>query len=341
MPYGGNDEKKRKHYLGVFQGIIDPAAQSIGFETKRSDIAGQPGDITKDIIEDLARADIVVADLSEGNSNVLFELGIRHALRKSGTIHIVNKDQHIPFDVRQYRAVEYSTELAELSASVAEIRSAIEKRLTQPARSDNPVHDALTQLPVDVMKVGTEDQTDKIRDLQQRLESLGIENDSLKERLEQVQANPRAEEEKAIDGLFDEPDRILQTTGQNVLLHLNRALQEGGKEKFVAELRAAVKSPYLTENDLAAISNMCVELDLEAHRIAVLREARKRFPEVKVFFTHYTSALLRSSSRPHQEEGSHLAEEFYGIVKDSDDIQVKQPGRITDIADILPGAVNR
>src|SRR5215207_2752710 len=95
MPYGGKDEQRRKHYLGVYQGIIQPAATEVGLEPKRSDIAGQPGNITRDIVEDLATAEVVIADLSEGNPNVLFELGIRHVLRKSGTIHIVNRDEHI------------------------------------------------------------------------------------------------------------------------------------------------------------------------------------------------------------------------------------------------------
>jgi len=169
MPYGGNNEDRRKHYLGIYQGIIEPAATAAGFVTKRSDIAGQPGDITKDIIEDLATAEVVIADLSEGNPNVLFELGIRHALRKSGTIHIVNREDHIPFDVRQYRAVEYSIELSELVTSITAIRTAIEKRQQQPSRSDNPVHDVLPQLPVDVLTVGSQDQVSEIKDLQKRL----------------------------------------------------------------------------------------------------------------------------------------------------------------------------
>lgn len=35
MPYGSKDEKQRKHYLGVFQGIIQPAAAAVGLEAKR------------------------------------------------------------------------------------------------------------------------------------------------------------------------------------------------------------------------------------------------------------------------------------------------------------------
>lgn len=336
MPYGGEDDKRRKHYLGVYQGIIEPAVKALGFETKRSDIAGQPGDITKDIIEDLARADLVVADLSEGNPNVLFELGIRHVLRKSGTIHIVNKDHHIPFDLRQYRAVEYSAELSELTASINEIRVAIEKRISQPTRSDNPVHDSLTQLPVNVMNIGTEDVAGSIRQLQARVEALSLENDSLKEHLREAQENPRANEDKEIDAFFDEADLIMQTTGQNVLLHLNRSLQEGGKNAFVAELRNAVKSPYLSEGDLGAISNMCSELDLDAHNIAVLREAKKRFPESLIFFTHFTSALLRSASAAHKEEGRQLAEHYYGIMQENGEIIVGQARKIADVEELFP-----
>jgi len=336
MPYGGGDENRRKHYLGVYQSIIKPAAAAAGFATKRSDIAGQPGSITKDIIEDLARAEVVIADLSEGNPNVLFELGIRHALRKSGTIHIVNKQEHIPFDVRQYRAVEYSVDLSELGTSVAEIASAIGKRLEQPARSDNPVHDTLPELPMNVLAQGSEDQSENIKRLQERLEALSTENDQLKGALGDLEADPLAQSERDLDALFDEADGIMQTTGENVLLHLNNALQQGGKDALVAKLREVIKSPYLTESDLAAINNLCAELDLDAHRLAVLNEARRRFPESKIFLKHYTQVLLLSPSPDRKAQGQRVSEEFFGVEKTDDGISVGHPERITEVDELFP-----
>ena len=50
-------------------------------------------------------SDIVIADLSEGNANVFYELGIRHALHKCSTILIIQEGYDIPFDLKQHVAV--------------------------------------------------------------------------------------------------------------------------------------------------------------------------------------------------------------------------------------------
>ena len=71
MPYGGSDPDRRKHYEGGYWSIIVPAAQKAGLECKRSDIAGEPGNVTSDIISELADASVVIADLSEGNANIV------------------------------------------------------------------------------------------------------------------------------------------------------------------------------------------------------------------------------------------------------------------------------
>jgi hypothetical protein len=132
MPYGGNDEKAQKLFAGVYQTIVSAAARNAGYEPERSDIAGEPGNVTHDVIRDLAESEIVVADLTTGNPNVFFELGIRHVFRKSGTVHIVNGAQSLPFDVSQYRAIKYSpTELADIPEAIKSIEDAIRKRELQ------------------------------------------------------------------------------------------------------------------------------------------------------------------------------------------------------------------
>jgi hypothetical protein len=172
MPFGAEDEQRQRFFLGVYQGLIVPAAERAGYTVHRSDLGGAPGNITADIVQDLADADIVIADLTEGNANVLFELGIRHALRKSGTVHIVDESRPIPFDVRQYRAVKYSTDLADIPSVVAEIAKAIVQREQNPARSDNPVHDTILDLPVDYRMLGQEAALQQINELQSELDRL-------------------------------------------------------------------------------------------------------------------------------------------------------------------------
>src|SRR6185295_14425592 len=87
-------------------------------------------------------------------ANVFFELGIRHAFHKSGTVHIVDATHPLPFDVRHYRVIPYSTDLSDLPDVINLVADAMKKREDQPMRADNPVHDAIASLPADIRNTG-------------------------------------------------------------------------------------------------------------------------------------------------------------------------------------------
>jgi len=55
------------------------------------------------LIED----DLVVADLTDLNPNVFYEVAVRHAARKP-IVHLITAGQEIPFDVANMRAVPYA-----------------------------------------------------------------------------------------------------------------------------------------------------------------------------------------------------------------------------------------
>lgn len=65
--------------------------------------------ILADIISPIYEADVVLADLTGLNPNVMYELGIAHSFNKK-TIVITKDDLgKLPFDLKQYRAKDYST----------------------------------------------------------------------------------------------------------------------------------------------------------------------------------------------------------------------------------------
>jgi hypothetical protein len=77
MPFTERDDR---HLTGFFEEVVvnlfTPAATAAGFEVQT---AKRPGSdvIQATIVNDLLKADIVLADLTEHNPNVLFELGLR------------------------------------------------------------------------------------------------------------------------------------------------------------------------------------------------------------------------------------------------------------------------
>lgn len=64
------------------------------------------GSIISGIASSLNTADLVIADLTGLNPNVMYELGVRHTLKR-GTIIISQEIASIPSDLRDYMCVEY------------------------------------------------------------------------------------------------------------------------------------------------------------------------------------------------------------------------------------------
>ena len=99
--------------------------------------------ILADIIMPIYNADVILADLSGLNPNVMYELGIAHSLNKK-TIVITRDDlETLPFDLKQYRAKDYSTHFKKFN----ELVSYLEKHLTGAVDGSvvfsNPVSDFL------------------------------------------------------------------------------------------------------------------------------------------------------------------------------------------------------
>lgn len=99
MPF---TEREDRHPTGFFDEVLEslltPALTEAGFRVKTAKRAGTDV-IQSTIVKELLEADLVVADLTEHNPNVLFELGVRMAedlpvalIRASGTGPIFDVD---------------------------------------------------------------------------------------------------------------------------------------------------------------------------------------------------------------------------------------------------------
>lgn len=109
MPFG---KKKGPDGLeidfnAIYSLLIKPALEAAGFEARRADEETKSGDILTDMFQELLLADLCLADLSIDNANVFYELGIRHAFRKRGIIHIQAGRAYMPFDVFNVRTIPY------------------------------------------------------------------------------------------------------------------------------------------------------------------------------------------------------------------------------------------
>lgn len=130
----------------VLEYIIKPAAESCGYSVIRGDQTPSPAAITIDIVNQLLDSDVVIADLTDDNPNVHYELGIRHAIGKP-VIQIIEQTQSkdIPFDVRQMRTIEFDyTSLPSAMQCQAKIKEAIKSIESGSHRAINPIVAALS-----------------------------------------------------------------------------------------------------------------------------------------------------------------------------------------------------
>ena len=125
-PIGDLDSETRDASDKVKRHIIDPPATEKGYQTLRPDSISMPGRIDRQIVDHLKDDDLVVADLTDQNPNVFYELAIRHAVRKP-VILIGKAGQNIPFDVSAQRVIFY--DLADPD-SVAESREELKRQIS-------------------------------------------------------------------------------------------------------------------------------------------------------------------------------------------------------------------
>lgn len=88
--------------------LIKPVVESKGLVCVRADEILHSGSIDVQMYKELLQADLVIADLSTSNSNAIYELGIRHALRPYTTI-VVSEDKLVyPFDLNHIVISKYN-----------------------------------------------------------------------------------------------------------------------------------------------------------------------------------------------------------------------------------------
>jgi CheY-like chemotaxis protein len=139
MPFSRTRSCRSEDWTEIFVNAIKPAVEGAGFsyECRRSD--GLAGNIIEDILDQLNRADLVIADLTDRNPNVFYELGVRHALRR-GTVLIAQNRAHVPFDLRPYAIQEYRWKTkAEKDELTTRLREVICELEVNPQRGASPV----------------------------------------------------------------------------------------------------------------------------------------------------------------------------------------------------------
>ncbi|MHC4118890.1 MAG: hypothetical protein ACYSWO_15430 [Planctomycetota bacterium] len=99
--------------------ILHGVAEIHGLNMRRVDQKADPNPIVSDILEEIERAEIIVADLTGLNPNVLYEVGIAQ-VRCDSVVLLGKKGQSLPFNLSAIRCIFYDLDTREGQIELAD-----------------------------------------------------------------------------------------------------------------------------------------------------------------------------------------------------------------------------
>jgi hypothetical protein len=148
-PFGTKTDRAGKeiNFEHIHHELIAPALDAAGLRGGTTGEIIDAGNIREDMFGLIIEADLIVCDITVHNANVFYELGIRHALRKKGTVLIKGApvDDSTPFDILTDRYLEYSID--DPGKKKSELADVIRATLVSSRETDSPLFKMLPTLP--------------------------------------------------------------------------------------------------------------------------------------------------------------------------------------------------
>jgi hypothetical protein len=143
MPFSKSSERHTEEYWTQhFNEFLKPIVEECGVNVYR--VQAMREDIIKKIIYSLVTTPIVIADLTDHNPNVFWELGVRQSF-KHNTITIAEEGTTLPFDVSSKATIFYDhSDEGKLSHFKNTLKAVINDCVTNPEKSDSHVLESIS-----------------------------------------------------------------------------------------------------------------------------------------------------------------------------------------------------
>lgn len=144
-PIGDNNSDIRRHIDGIIDQAIVPALGE-KYEIEVAHRKYEIGSINDRVIKSVVEADLVIANLTTTNPNVMYELAIRHSFGKP-VIVIAEEGTKLPFDVVVENTIFYlndPTGASDLKQKLIEY----EKPIDLEKKEYGPVYNVINKIPL-------------------------------------------------------------------------------------------------------------------------------------------------------------------------------------------------
>lgn len=180
-PIGAAGSTIRRKIDGVIECAIRPALKE--YDVIVSHQETNSGSIKSNIIRNINDCELVIANLTTQNANVMYEVALRHAVAKP-IIHITENLAELPFDINDHRTIEYTDDML----GVRELKNNLEKMVDDIEKSkekiSNPIVDSLRKTNIIELTDNNINMNDAINGI---LSSL----DNISERISLIERNSK------------------------------------------------------------------------------------------------------------------------------------------------------
>ncbi|MBF8646842.1 hypothetical protein [Pseudomonas pudica] len=136
-PIGSGDSATRRAADGLINSVLRPLLNDMGFELVVAHEISLTGSITRQVLEYILESELVIANLSELNPNVMYELAVRHCTGKA-VVTIAEEGTRLPFDIADQRTIFYKNDMRGVFELRPLLVEAIEESISR-GEQDNPI----------------------------------------------------------------------------------------------------------------------------------------------------------------------------------------------------------
>jgi hypothetical protein len=172
-PIGDAETQTRRATDGLIDAAILPALQELGFEVVVAHRLPDAGSINVQVLRHILEDDLVIANMTGLNPNVMYELAVRHCKRLP-VVLLAEEGTRLPFDVTDQRTIFYRNDMkgtVELRPLLSEfVAAAVAEQVP-----DNPVYRATTDRVIrESVKPGSEQEAilEKLDQLDARMAAI-------------------------------------------------------------------------------------------------------------------------------------------------------------------------
>lgn len=311
MPIGAKETEEYMHFLTIYNEFIKPVFEEYKFSTKRADEISETGSINTSVITHIATDDIVIADLTNLNPNVFYELGIRHTLKSNGTLLIIDSSKStIPSDLSNYRNIKYDSS-APAGAGLAELRKNLSKFIEtflnnkQKLKSDNPVHDVLKDF-------------NKFFRVKESLNNEDYKEHDISDGENFIDAMNNLIDEAIIDA----EEKLIP---KDIIKNAELAVKEENLLEFLGYVKEFInlKTFLPSEREYLDLYYYATRIDARSKITKSILELGLRvFPESATLLNPYISYLAHSSEINDREKAKKMVEDVLNISIENDKIEI-------------------